>query len=81
MSFRKVAPVPLPLGVSAIFQPVPTGCPNVQNIKMFFSYHYNVSNTTDTISYNDQQMHTIISQIITLLHVSTLSCHPQTACN
>jgi hypothetical protein len=24
---------------------------------------------------------TIISQIITLLHVSTLSCHPQTACN
>jgi len=29
----------------------------------------------------NQQMHTIISQIITLLHVSTLSCHPQTACN
>jgi hypothetical protein len=24
---------------------------------------------------------TIISQIITLLHVSTLSCHPQRACN
>jgi hypothetical protein len=24
---------------------------------------------------------TIISQIITTLHVSTLSCHPQTACN
>ena len=24
---------------------------------------------------------TIISQIITLLHVSTLSCHPQTVCN
>jgi len=24
---------------------------------------------------------TIISQIITLLHVSTLSCHPQGACN
>ena len=24
---------------------------------------------------------TIISQIITLLHVSTLSCHPETACN
>jgi len=24
---------------------------------------------------------TIISQIITLLHVSTLSCHPQAACN
>jgi len=23
----------------------------------------------------------IISQIITLLHVSTLSCHPQAACN
>jgi hypothetical protein len=23
---------------------------------------------------------TIISQIITLLHVSTLSCHPRTAC-
>jgi len=33
------------------------------------------------ISYYDQQMHTIISQIITLLHVSTLPCHPQTACN
>jgi len=29
----------------------------------------------------NQQMHTIISQIITLLHVSTLSCHPQAACN
>jgi len=29
----------------------------------------------------DQQMHKIISQIITLLHVSTLSCHPQGACN
>jgi len=24
---------------------------------------------------------TIISQMITLLHVSTLSCHPQGACN
>jgi len=24
---------------------------------------------------------TIISQIITMLHVSTLSCRPQTACN
>jgi len=24
---------------------------------------------------------TIISQIITLLYVSTLSCHPQEACN
>ena len=29
----------------------------------------------------NQQMHKIISQIITLLHVSTLSCHPQVACN
>ena len=29
----------------------------------------------------NQQMHTIISQIITLLHVSILSCHPHTACN
>ena len=29
----------------------------------------------------NQKMHTIIPQIITLLHVSTLSCHPQTACN
>jgi len=34
-----------------------------------------------TILYYDQQMHTIISQIITLLHVSTQSCHPQGACN
>jgi len=33
------------------------------------------------ILYNDQQMHTIISQITTLLHVSTLSYHPQGACN
>jgi hypothetical protein len=33
------------------------------------------------ILYNDKQMHTITSQIITPLHVSTLSCHPQTACN
>jgi hypothetical protein len=24
---------------------------------------------------------TIVSQIMTLLHVSTLSCHPQGACN
>jgi len=29
----------------------------------------------------DQETHTIISQIITLLHVSTLSCHPQAVCN
>ena len=29
----------------------------------------------------NQQMHTIISQIITPLRVSTLSCHPQTVCN
>ena len=29
----------------------------------------------------NQQMHTIISQIITPLHVSTLSCNPQTTCN
>ena len=33
------------------------------------------------ILYPGQQMHTIISQIITLLHVSTLSCHPQIVCN
>jgi len=33
------------------------------------------------ILYYDQQINTIISQIITLLHVSTLSCHPQGACN
>ena len=31
------------------------------------------------ILYSDQQMHTIISQIITILHVPTLSCHPQGA--
>jgi len=29
----------------------------------------------------EQQTHTIISQIITLLHVLTLSYHPQGACN
>jgi len=29
----------------------------------------------------NQQMHTIIPQITTPLPVSTLSCHPQTACN
>jgi len=29
----------------------------------------------------NQQLHTIISQNITLLHVSILSCHAQTACN
>ena len=29
----------------------------------------------------NQQMQTIISQIITPLHVSTLTCHPKTACN
>ena len=33
------------------------------------------------ILHNDQQMHTIISQIITLLHFSTLSCHPLAAYN
>ena len=42
----------------------------------FFSYTSGYG-----ILYYDQQMHTIISQIITLLHVSTLSGHPQTACN
>ena len=31
--------------------------------------------------YYDQQMHKVISQIITLLQVSTLSCHPQADCN
>ena len=35
-----------------------------------------VGNWLFVILYYDQQMHTIISQIITLLHVSTLSCHP-----
>jgi len=29
----------------------------------------------------NQQMHTTISQIFTLLHVSALSCHRQAACN
>ena len=33
------------------------------------------------ILHYDQQMHTIFSQIITLLHVSTLSCHHHAACN
>ena len=33
------------------------------------------------ILYYDQKMYTIISQTITHLHVSTLSCHPQGACN
>ena len=48
------------------------------NELVLFQYLYCVSSI---ILYNDQQMHTIISQIITLLHVSTLSYHPQTACN
>jgi len=49
-------------------------------------------NVPDEIVTIDYQVHyflfrtmtnkcTIISQIITLLHVSTLSCHPQGACN
>ena len=29
----------------------------------------------------NQKMHTVITQIITLLHASTLLCHPQAACN
>jgi hypothetical protein len=37
--------------------------------------------STNTILYNDQQMNTIISQIITLPHVSTLLGHPQGACS
>ena len=48
------------------------------NYTELFQYLYPAS---FIILYNDQQMHTIISQIITLLHVSTLSYHPQTACN
>jgi hypothetical protein len=44
---------------------------------LLFLYMYPAS---VIILQSDQQMHTIISQIITLLHVSTLSCHPQTAC-
>ena len=47
-----------------------------------FTYYFNtLYHASFIILYSDQQMHTIISQIITLLHVSTLSCHPQTACN
>ena len=44
---------------------------------ILFQYTYLAS----FILYDDQQTHTIISQIIILLHVSTLSCHPQTVCN
>ena len=47
-------------------------------------YYFNTMYRAYTffILYSDQQMHTIIPQIITLLlHVSTLSCHPQGSCN
>jgi len=47
----------------------------------FFFYFNTLYRASCIILYHDQQMHTIISQIITLLHVSTLSCHPQGACN
>ena len=45
------------------------------------SFYFNVCTLHLLILYFDQQMYTIISQIITLLHVSTLSCHLQRACN
>jgi len=35
----------------------------------------------ETLFYTMTNNCTIISQIITLLYVSTLSCHPQGACN
>jgi len=41
----------------------------------------NACQVTPVFRTMNQQMHTIISRIITPLHVSTLSCHPQTACN
>ena len=44
---------------------------------VFFWYIYRASLF---ILYYDKQMQ-IISQIITFLHVSTLFCHPQAACN
>jgi len=37
--------------------------------------------TSFIIFYYDQQMHNFFSQIITVLHVSTLSCHHQGDCN
>jgi hypothetical protein len=54
--------------------------------------NYLEENTRQVIYFNTCTVHillfctmtnksTIISQIIALLHVSTLSCHPQTACN
>jgi hypothetical protein len=44
---------------------------------MFFFYFNTCTVQVLLFRTLNQQMHTIISQIITLLHVSTLSCHPQ----
>jgi hypothetical protein len=50
--------------------------------KLLYHFYFNtLYRASSVILYNDQQMYTIISQIITLLHVSTLSCLPQGAAN
>jgi hypothetical protein len=50
-------------------------------VKAIWLLFLSVYRASVIVLYSDQQMHTIISQVITLLHVSTLSCHPQGACN
>ena len=47
----------------------------------FMSHHFNTCTVHLLLFCTMTNKCTIISQIITLLHVSTLSCHPQTACN
>jgi len=57
---------------------LPDGVSKQDDVTLLFQNMFRLS---FFILYSDQQTHTIISQIITLLHISTLSCHPQTACN
>ena len=53
---------------------------NPSNIKINFTHFYTCSVHLSLFCTLTNKC-TIIYQIITLLHVSTLSCHPQTACN
>ena len=58
-----------------------TGCAEIKKNNSGAKRVNALYRTYFTILYYDKQMHTIISQIITLLHISTISCHPQGTCN
>jgi hypothetical protein len=55
--------------------------PNRPGLVIMHADYFNTCNVHLLLFCTMNNKRTIISQIITLLHVSTLSCHPQGACN